>query len=61
MAADRALKVVVDGIKTHLDAPQVGNKESFYPLYSPGRWSNMVVTNGLVTDFTMDNPDPSCA
>ncbi|MFL6695986.1 MAG: TonB-dependent receptor [Vitreoscilla sp.] len=52
------LKVVVDGIKTRLDSPQVGMEQSFYPLFSPGRWSNMTVTNGVVTDFTMDNPDP---
>ena len=52
------LKVVVDGIKTRLDSPQVGMEQSFYPLFSPGRWSDMVVKNGVVTDFTMDNPDP---
>ena len=53
-----ALKVVVDGIRTRLDSPQVGYEQSFYPLFSPGRWSDMTVTNGVVTDFTMDNPDP---
>ena len=52
------LKVVVDGIRTRLDSPQVGYEQSFYPLFSPDRWSNMTVTNGVVTDFTMDNPDP---
>ncbi len=52
------LKVVVDGIKTRLNAPQVGYQQSYYPLFAPGRWSNMTVTNGIVTSFTMDNPDP---
>jgi len=52
------LKVVVDGIRTRLDSPQVGYEQSFYPLFSPDRWSNMTVSNGVVTDFTMDNPDP---
>jgi len=53
-----SLKVVVDGIKTRLDSPQVGYEQSFYPLFAPGRWSNMVVKDGVVTSFTMDNPDP---
>jgi len=53
-----ALKVVVDGIRTRLDSPQVGYEQSFYPLFAPGRWSNMTVTHGVVTSFTMDNPDP---
>jgi len=52
------LKVVVDGIKTRLDSPQVGYEQSFYPLFAPGRWSDMVIKNGVVTQFTMDNPDP---
>jgi iron complex outermembrane receptor protein len=55
---DSDLKVVVDGIKTRLDSPQVGYEQSFYPLFSPDRWSNMTVTNGVVTDFTMNNSDP---
>lgn len=52
------LKVVVDGIKTRLDSPQVGYQMSFYPLHAPGRWSNVQVNNGLVTDLTLANPDP---
>jgi TonB-dependent receptor len=52
------LKVVVDGFKTRLDSPQVGYQLSFYPLYAPGRWSNMKITNGVVTDLTLANPDP---
>lgn len=52
------LKVVVDGFKTRLDSPQVGYQMSFYPLYAPGRWSNMQISNGVVTDLTLSNPDP---
>ncbi|MCE4556983.1 TonB-dependent receptor [Pelomonas cellulosilytica] len=52
------VKVVVDGIKTRLNSPQVGYQQSFYPLYAPGRWSNMKINNGVVTDLTLDNADP---
>jgi len=51
-------KLVVDGLATKLDSPQVGYQQSFYPLFAPGRWSNMVIQNGIVTSFDMDNPDP---
>lgn len=53
-----SIKIVADGIKTRLNSPQVGYQQSYYPLFAPGRWSNMTVTNGIVTSFTMDNPDP---
>ncbi|MGB9991577.1 TonB-dependent receptor [Pseudoduganella rhizocola] len=52
------VKVIVDGFKTRLDSPQVGYQLSFYPLFAPGRWSNMKVTNGVVTDLTLSNTDP---
>ncbi len=52
------LTVVVDGLKTNLDSPQVGYQQSFYPLFAPDRWSNMVIKNGIVTSFDMANPDP---
>lgn len=52
------LTVVVDGLKTNLDSPQVGYQQSFYPLFAPDRWSNMVIKNGIVTSFDMTNPDP---
>lgn len=51
-------RLVIDGLTTKLDSPQVGYQQSFYPLYAPGRWSNMVITDGIVTSFDMDNPDP---
>lgn len=52
------VRVTLDGLKTKLDSPQVGYQQSFYPLYAPGRWSNMTIENGIVTDLTMDNVDP---
>ncbi|WP_338763216.1 TonB-dependent receptor [Massilia sp. METH4] len=55
---NRDLKVVVDGFATRLDSPQVGYQLSFYPLYAPGRWSNMSVANGVVNDLTLSSTDP---
>lgn len=52
------VKLAFDGLKTRLDSPQVGYQQSYYPLYAPGRWSNMTIQNGIVTGFTMDDPDP---
>jgi TonB-dependent receptor len=52
------VRIVVDGLKTRLDSPQVSYQESFYPLFAPGRWSDITAQNGIVTSFTMDNPDP---
>jgi iron complex outermembrane receptor protein len=51
-------KLVVDGLKTRLDSPQVGFQQSYYPLFAPGRWSDITVQDGIVTGFTLDNPDP---
>ncbi len=53
-----SFKLTVDGLKTRLDSPQVGFQQSYYPLFAPGRWSDMTIQNGIVTGFTMDNPDP---
>ncbi|USX29422.1 TonB-dependent receptor [Oxalobacteraceae bacterium OTU3CINTB1] len=52
------VKVVVDGFKTRLDSPQVGYQLSFYPLFAPGRWSDMKVSNGVVSDLTLSGADP---
>ncbi|MHC9084170.1 TonB-dependent receptor [Luteimonas sp. RIT-PG2_3] len=52
------VRIVVDGLKTRLDSPQVSYQQSYYPLFAPGRWSDVVVQNGIVTGFTMANPDP---
>ena len=52
------VRIVLDGLQTRLDSPQIGYQQSFYPLFAPGRWSDITVQNGIVTDFTLDNPDP---
>jgi TonB-dependent receptor len=52
------VRVTLDGLKTKLDSPQIGYQQSFYPLFAPGRWSDMTIEDGIVTGFTMDNPDP---
>jgi iron complex outermembrane receptor protein len=54
-------KLVVDGLSTKLDSPQVGYQQSFYPLYAPGRWSNMVIQDGIVTSFDWTIPIRNCA
>jgi TonB-dependent receptor len=56
-----AVKIVVDGLKTRLDSPQVGYQQSYYPLFAPGRWSDMEIEDGIVTGFSMDNTDPELA
>jgi len=53
-----SVKITADGLKTRLDSPQVGYQQSYYPLFAPGRWSDMTIQNGIVTSFTMDNTDP---
>ena len=55
------MKIVADGLKTRLDSPQVGYQQSYYPLFAPVRWSNMAIQDGIVTDFSMNNPDPELA
>jgi len=52
------VKVIFDGFKTRLDSPQVGYQLSYYPLYAPGRWSDIKVTNNVVTDMTLNSSDP---
>jgi iron complex outermembrane receptor protein len=55
------VKITLDGLKTRLDSPQVGFQQSYYPLYAPERWTDMTIENGIVTGFTMDNPDAEMA
>lgn len=55
------VKITLDGLKTRLDSPQVGFQQSYYPLYAPERWTDMTIENGIVTGFTMENPDPEMA
>jgi iron complex outermembrane recepter protein len=55
------VKIVTDAIFTRLDSPQVGYLQSYYPLFAPGRWSNVTVDRGITTDITLANPDPELA
>jgi iron complex outermembrane recepter protein len=55
------IKIVTDAIFTRLDSPQVGYQQSYYPLFAPGRWSNVTVNRGVTTDITLANPDPQLA
>ena len=55
------VKISVDGLKTRLDAPQVAFQQSYYPLFAPDRWSDFTIQDGIVTGFTMANPDPEMA
>ena len=52
------VRVAIDGLKTRLNSPQVGYQQSYYPLFAPGRWSDIKIENGIVTGLTLNNPDP---
>jgi iron complex outermembrane recepter protein len=55
------LKIVADGLWTHLNDPQIGYNESYY-FPSPDQigtsWSNPVVKNGVVTGITVSQFQP---
>jgi iron complex outermembrane receptor protein len=55
------LHLTLDGLMTHLIAPEVGYNEAYYPDYTPGRWSNVGATNGLITSFTANSFVPEMA
>jgi TonB-dependent receptor len=55
------LKVVADGLWTHLNDPQVGYNESYYfaaPDTIGSTWSNPVVKNGVVTGVQVNDFQP---
>lgn len=54
------LKVVADGLFTHLSDPQIGYNQSYYfaaDQFGTG-WSNPTIQNGLVTGVTVSNFQP---
>ena len=53
--------VTLDGLMTHLNAPEVGYNEAYYPAYTDGRWSNVTATKGLITGFTANSFVPEMA
>jgi iron complex outermembrane receptor protein len=55
------LKIVADGLWTHLRDPQIGYNESYYfaaPDSVGTTWSNPVVKDGVVTGITVNNFQP---
>ena len=57
------LKVVADGLWTHLQDPQAGYNQSYYYDLTTDQngnstWSNVTTKNGLVTGLTSDNFTP---
>jgi TonB-dependent receptor len=55
------LKIVADGLWTHLRDPQIGYNESYYfaaPDSIGTSWSNPVVKNGVVTGVTVSDFQP---
>src|SRR3984885_6080670 len=55
------LKIVADGLWTHLSDPQIGYNESYYfaaPDSIGTSWSNPVVKNGVVTGITVSQFQP---
>src|SRR5579863_1296086 len=55
------LKIVADGLWTHLNDPQVGYNESYYfaaPDTIGSTWSNPVVNNGVVTGVQVNDFQP---
>ena len=55
------LKIVADGLWTHLNDPQIGYNESYYfaaPDSVGSTWSNPVVKNGVVTGVQVNDFQP---
>ncbi len=55
------LHLTLDGLMTHLNAPEAGYNEAYYPAYTPGRWSDVTATRGLITGFTANAFVPEMA
>lgn len=55
------VKMVLDGLYTQLDSPQVGYNQAYFPNWVDGRWSDMQVTNGVVTAMTVKDLVPEIA
>jgi len=52
--------LTADALYTHLNDPQVGYNEAYFPDYT-GNWSNVTVKNGLITGMTVSNFVPEIA
>lgn len=51
-------KMTVDALATRLDSPQVGYQQSYYVENAPGRWSDVVVKDHLITSMTVKDLVP---
>lgn len=56
-----AFKMTVDALATRLDSPQVGYTQAYYVEHAPGRWSDVVVKDHLVTSMTVHDLVPEIA
>ncbi|MBV9345189.1 MAG: TonB-dependent receptor plug domain-containing protein, partial [Gammaproteobacteria bacterium] len=58
-----SLRVTLDGLYTRLNDPQVAYDQAYYPDFNYDangnpEWSNVVVTNGLITSFHANTSTP---
>jgi len=51
-------KLTADALATRLDSPQVGYQQSYYIEHAPGRWSDVVVKDHLITSMTVHDLIP---
>ncbi|GJI89688.1 TonB-dependent receptor [Duganella hordei] len=51
-------KMTADALATRLDSPQVGYQQSYYVESAPGRWSDVVVKDRLITSMTVKDLIP---
>ena len=56
-----AFKMTADALVTRLDSPQVGYNQAYYVEHAPGRWSDVVVRDHLVTSMTIHDLVPEIA
>ena len=51
-------RMTVDALATRLDSPQVGYQQSYYVEHAPGRWSDVVIKDRLITSMTVSDLVP---
>jgi len=51
-------RMTFDALATRLDSPQVGYQQSYYVEHAPGRWSDVVAKDGLITGMTIKDMVP---
>jgi TonB-dependent receptor len=51
-------KMTADALATRLNSPQVGYQQSYYVENAPGRWSDIVVKDRLITSMTVKDLIP---